>query len=88
MKVYRITDITDRGGETRTDGRYPLRIGSTVSFFFPLERNACMLLQYITDNTGAPKEGALRTSRVRAITNRGKELVVTTVNSVYYFEEV
>ena len=88
MKAYKITDITDRYGETRTDGRYPLRIGSTISFFFPLEKNACMLLQYITDNTGAPKEGALRTSVVRDISNRGRELIVTTANSVYYFEEV
>lgn len=88
MKVYKITNITDRYGETRTDGRYPLRIGSTISFLFPLKRNACMLFQYITDNTGAPKEGTLRTSAVRAISNSEKELMVTTVNSVYYFEEI
>ena len=72
--------------ETRTDGRYPLRIGSNVDFYFPPEVGGPALLQYITDNQDNPKEGLLRTSTVTDIVETDKEIYLETRNSVYVFE--
>lgn len=72
--------------ETRTDGRYPLRIGSNVIFYFPPEVGSPALLQYVTDNQGNPKEGVLRTSTVANIVETDTKIYLETLNSVYEFE--
>lgn len=83
----KITDIVHTyTGKTRTDGRYPLRIGSTVEFYVPPKVGECMLLSYIADNQGNPKDGILRTSIVQNIIETETVIAVYTLNSVYYFE--
>lgn len=73
-KIIRITDIN---GNDRTDGHYPNRIG-TVCNVAHLEINHCMLLEYTS------REGVLRTSTVTKI----EKNKITTLNSIYYFEDV
>ena len=82
-----IKNITYANGETRTDGRYPLRIGSKVKFAYYLTKGACMLLDYIEDNQSNPKSGQLRTSSIQDIKETEDEIIVTTRNSIYYFEK-
>lgn len=88
MKLYEITNITDRDGITRSDSRHSERIGSKVTFFFPLSENATMLLEYKSDAYNKPKDGMLRTSIVEKIKIDGKNIIVTTRNSIYYFKEI
>ena len=84
----KITDIVHADtGKTRTDGRYPQRIGSTVEFYYPPRVGECMVYYYITDSEGNPKEGMLRTSIVQHILETDKVIAVYTLNSVYYFEK-
>lgn len=84
----KITDIVYADtGKTRTDGRYPLRIGSIVEFYFKPVVGECMYLSYVADNQGNPKEGYLRTSVVKNIIEVGSVIAVYTANSVYYFEK-
>lgn len=84
----KITDIVHADtGKTRTDGRYPQRIGSTVEFYYPPKVGECMIYCYITDNEGNPKDGALRTSVVQNIIETDTVIAVYTHNSVYYFEK-
>ena len=73
--------------ETRTDGRYPLRIGSTIEFYRKPILGVPMILEYISDNQGNPKEGYLTTSAVVDVEETKYEVVVTTRNSIYYFEK-
>ena len=73
--------------ETRTDGKYPLRIGSTVEFMFEPVLDDVMFLEYVMDNQGNEKGGCLRTSRVEDIAETDTEIVVTTRNSIYYLEK-
>ena len=81
--MYRITDIT-KDGETRTDGRYPLRIGSLVEI---LDMNVGwrLALGYLKDAEGSEKSGVLSTSRVVKIDSTPSldVITVTTLNSVY-----
>ena len=74
-------------GKTRTDGKYPQRIGSTVEFYIPPTIGQCMYLSYVLDNQGNPKEGYLRTSIVNNIIETETVIAVYTRNSVYYFEK-
>lgn len=85
MKIKDIRHLITN--ETRTDGRYPLRIGSMVDFLFTPVVGGAMYLSYICDNQGNDKEGVLRTSIVTKITESETEVIVTTVNSVYYLEK-
>lgn len=85
----KIIDIQhSKTGETRTDGRYPLRIGSEVRFYTNLCVGDIMCLEYIKDNQGNAKDGILHTSRVETIQRKPKEkqIIVTTRNSIYHFE--
>lgn len=83
----KIKDIKYVGtNETRTDGRYPLRIGSTVDFYMKPDIGYPMFLSYITDNQGNAKEGILRTSLVENISETNTEIIIKTLNSIYYFE--
>lgn len=84
----KIKDITYADtGKTRTDGRYPLRIGSEVNFYYPLTVGDSMVLSYVSDNQGNPKSGYLTTSTVLGIEESDEETVVETRNSIYYFEK-
>jgi hypothetical protein len=74
-------------GKTRTDGRYPQRIGSTVEFYIQPAVGECMYLSYIADNQCNPKVGVLRTSEVQHIIENDPVIAVYTLNSVYYFEK-
>lgn len=79
-----IKDIQNiKTNKTRTDGRYPRRIGSTVRFAFPLCISQCMFLEYQADKNGAPKDGYLRTSSVIDVEETETEFIVETLNSRY-----
>ena len=83
----KIIDIKHKAtGETRTDGRYPLRIGSEVKFYTEPCVGNVMLLLYIKDNQGNAKDGILRTSGVELIERKENEMIVTTNNSIYCFQ--
>lgn len=85
MKIKNITYVDTN--ETRTDGRYPLRIGSEVNFFSPLMIGASVALSYVKDNEGNPKEGYLVTSTVNDVEETDTEIVVKTRNSIYHLEK-
>ena len=87
MKIKDIRYV--KTNETRTDGRYPLRIGSTVDFYLNIKpvMGDVMCLSYILDNQGNEKEGILRTSLVMNVTETEREIIVETVNSIYYLEK-
>ena len=83
----KIIDIKHIGtNETRTDGRYPLRIGSEAKFCSNPCIGECMYLVYIKDNQGNYKGGRLRTSMVQNIERKEHQIVVSTLNSIYYFD--
>lgn len=91
--IYTLVDVRDiKTCETRTDGRYPNRIGSQFKFaFFAIGHSA--ILEYIKDNTGADKIGTLITSIVQDVniaTTPDKAnhftVAVETLNSLYIFE--
>lgn len=83
----KIIDIKKLGtGETRTDGRYPSRIGCTVELEFEPSIGECMYLIYLKDNVGNDKSGILRTSLVQNIERNGQQLIVTTLNSIFILE--
>ena len=82
-----ISDIKSRETmQTRMDGRYPLRIGSTVEFYEPPFRGCSMVLAYVLDNQGNPKSGYLQTSVVKNIQESPNQYIITTKNSIYYLE--
>ena len=87
---YRIVDIRDaRTRQTRTDGRYPLRIGRIVKEPKP-HIGIPMFVEYIRNADGSDYSGmTLRTSRVcGSFINEKYNLVVETMNSVYEFEPI
>lgn len=84
----RISDIRLRDTNcTRTDGRYPLCIGSEVEFYSQPIIGMPMFLSYIKDNKGNPKSGILCTSPVTNIIENDEKIVVITFNSEYWFEK-
>ena len=85
MQIIDIKHVST--GETRTDGRYTGRIGSEVEFCSEAPCiGLCMFLSYVKDNQGNPKSGILRTSIVRDVERTEDALIVTTMNSIYYFQ--
>ena len=88
---YLIENITYKNGTTRTDGRYPNRIGSTVHLEFMPEIGEPLYFNYIKYNNGVLVEDHItRTSRVDDYDNYSKPgyLLIYTRNSVYYFKEL
>lgn len=85
MKIKDIKNIETN--ETRTDGRYPLRIGSTIDFYANPSIGFPMLLSYIADNQGNAKTGVLRTSLIDSIDETDTEIIVKMINSIYYLEK-
>lgn len=81
---YKITSITDRNGNPRTDGHYPLRIGRTC--MKPEVRiGEPMSIQYVANADGSPYDGVLNTSMVVSCLETADIIIVTTRNSVYTF---
>ena len=88
-KPYKIIDIKYRKtNETRTDGRYPLRIGSTIVFYIRPCAGVVALLNYVLDNEGNEKTGVIRTSTVTDIFEEDNKIIIETFNSIYILEEV
>lgn len=87
--MLRIKSITNKDGSERTDDRYPLRKGCMGKMYF-LELGVPMLFEYTEDNQGNEKSGYLRSSIVEnyKLSEDENELIVYTMNSVYYFEKV
>lgn len=85
---YRIVDILDvNTRQTRTDGRYPLRIGRIVKK--PrVHIGVATTIEYLRNADGSDYSGMyLRTSIVcGSFINEKGNLVVETVNSAYEFE--
>lgn len=87
---YRIVDIRDAKTRiTRSDGRYPLRIGRIAKKPNP-HIGLPMILEYVRNADGTDYSGnTLRTSRVcGSFINEKGNLVVETMNSAYEFEVV
>lgn len=74
-------------GITRSDDRYPQRIGCRVNFLFTPEPGRYMFLGYVTDNQGNTKNAYLRTSLVTNVQENVNEIIVTTINSRYIFSK-
>ena len=74
METYRVVSITDRKGNPRIEGRYPLRVG----------------IEWLAQPDGTPYVGMIVTSTVIGFKteDRGKYIEVTTRNSIYTFERV
>lgn len=89
---YVIEDITFRKtGETRNDGKYPTRIGSTVYLLSDVEVGKPLYFRYIKYNDGTDvEEHITRTSIVNDFDNYSKRgyLYVFTNNSIYKFKEL
>lgn len=85
--MYRIEMITGSDGNERTDGRYPLRKGCLVNIY-NLKAGEVMMLEYIKDKEGNPKEGYLKTSIVDDYENYGVGITVYTMKSVYYLKRI
>lgn len=95
MKYYRILDILHSGqrgkrGTTRTDGRYPLRIGRVVELDVNnLVIDIPFILNYIKDENGEDYRGYyLQTSRIVNWTLNKNILCIETENSIYELIEV
>jgi hypothetical protein len=89
MKYY-IEDITFKNGQTRTDGKYPNRIGSIVTLLNHPIVGSPLYFQYIKYNDGQLVEDHItRTSRVDDFDNYSVPgcLIIYTRNSIYYFKE-
>lgn len=80
--MYKITKITDRDGNDRLDGRYPIRIGCIGDVGF-LKKGYPLLFEYSLDAKGNEKTGTLKTSAVVRIEIEARHSVLTTLNSVY-----
>lgn len=83
---YFIENITNRVGETRTDFRYPNRIGSTIEFLKPVEVGKPAYFRYIKYNNGELVEDHItRTSRVDDLEWYNGKFYIYTHNSTYKF---
>lgn len=87
MGNYKVVSITDRKGNPRMDGRYPLRIGRICAK--PEVRiGERMFIQWVANADGTPYIGKLPTSMSIGYTEVGNTITVTTRNSIYTFERV
>lgn len=86
---YKIIDITDKNGYTRTDDRYPLRIGRICNKPIPIIGYP-LLINYVKDRDGSDYNRSVLTSRCVSYEVKDHEniIVVHTKNSKYVFEKV
>lgn len=83
-----IKDIKDiHTNETRTDDKYPDRIGSKVHFVYLPVVGSVMILGYDKDNMGNEKTGYLKTSAVSEIVEDENNVIIYTRNSIYHLEK-
>ena len=83
---YFIEDITRKTGETRTDGRYPNRIGSTIEFLKGVVAGEPAFFHYVKYNNGTIVEDHItRTSRVDDYDWYNGKFFIYTRNSIYTF---
>lgn len=89
-KKYYLEDIKDYLGNTRTDDRYPNRIGSIVQFNQEPMVNAPMCFRYVKyDDTGNTIEDHITfTTTIKKIENEEGYICIYTANSIYYFKEM
>ena len=88
MDKYKITLITDKDGQPRTDGRYPLRIGRICKKPEPI-LDCPMCIEYLENADGSDYSGRyLRTSSVQRVFEHGNIVRFETRNSIYRFEKV
>ena len=88
MKFF-IKDITNKLGETRTDWKYPNRIGSVIEFLQPAEIGEPAYFRYIKYNNGELVEDHVtRTSRVNDLEWHHGKFYIYTRNSIYKFVPV
>lgn len=83
--LHTIKRITDLDGNDRLDGRYPIRIGRRGKLIL----NGCgypMVVEY-HPRENEDYKGYLRTSIVEDIEFEHGITKITTLNSIYYFEE-
>lgn len=88
VKMYIITKITDLMGNNRVDGRYPLRIGRKFAFGLGKPSLFCQMAICYRPRQEDTYQGTLYTSTVGKIEDKGNMMIVTTQNSVYYFQEI
>ena len=81
---YFVEDVTNRLGKTRTDGRYPNRIGSTIEFLTPVLVGNPIYFRYIKYNNGnLVEDHVTRTSRVNDLEWYNNKFYIYTKNSIY-----
>ena len=86
--VYRISSILDSGGRMRLDGRYPLRVGRSVTNILLLDIGYPVYWRYVTASDGKPCSGSFHTSSVRRAELGVGKLVFYTMNSIYTLERI
>ena len=83
---YLIKNITRRNGETRTDGKYPNRIGSTIEFLEPVDIGKPALFRYVKYNNGELAENHIsKISRVDDLEWYEYKFYIYTRKSIYKF---
>lgn len=88
MKFF-IEDITDRYGKTRTDFKYPERIGSTIEFLNSVIIGEPARFKFIKYNNGKlADDHETRTSRVDDLEWYNDKFYIYTRNSIYKFVPV
>lgn len=88
---YFVEDIVYKNGQTRTDGRYPKRIGSTIRFLTPIIIGEPCMFRYIKYNNGEVDEDHItRTSVIDDYDNYSVEgkMFLYTRNSIYILREL
>lgn len=88
---YLIEDITYKNGTTRTDWKYPKRIGSVVSLTTCPAVGEPLYFKYEKYNDGRlVNDHFSRTSRVDDYDcfSYPNHLIIFTRNSIYYFKEL
>jgi len=88
--TYRIIKITDKEGNNRTDGRYPLRIGRLCKEP-EIERDGIgpyAYLYYLENADGSDYSGKVMcTSYITKIEKTKEEMKIETNNSIYYLKK-
>lgn len=88
LPLYKIIDIRHHNGLTRTDDKYPDRIGSVVEILRPLCKGHSAILGYVSDKHGNPKSGAIMTSSVIRLNEQSDEITFSTINSIYVLKKL
>ena len=86
--AYRITKITDKEGNDKTEGRYPLRIGRMLREPTVTPRGTAFL--YFLENAdGSDYAGKYKeTSSIMSVKKNGDELILETYQTIYYMKKV